>query len=148
MKKLLSVAYIGLLTFSAFAQPSERGKHSKFTANQIAELRTKKMTLHLDLTEDQQERIYQLHRELAIRHKEKRKKSMALQNIKEKPDKETMFKRANEKLDTQIVHQSKLKNILTKHQFETWKKSRKHRAKNLKKNRLKKHSRKKEKQHR
>lgn len=140
MKKLVLIA-IALVTINATAQEhrkelrdrehqmeNERGERGDrkemfkdFTAEEIATLQTKKMTLHLDLTSVQQTKIQALNLEQVKLRKEKmeaREKMMETQDAK--PSKEDRLKMMNEKLDHQIAAKQKLKSILTAEQFEKW----------------------------
>ena len=123
-----------LLTVGAFAQEHKKGhKKSDLTPDQIAELHTKKMTLGLELTETQQKKVFNLKKEHAIERESKRKERMALREKGEKPVKENSFERKNARLDKALAHQSEMKEILNDNQFETWKKSRMHKANKMKK---------------
>ena len=111
-----------LLGTAAIAQPPGRQggeRHQKaemikdMTAEQLAELRTKEMTLHLDLDENQQSRIYQLNLQLA----EQRKSEMEKREGKEKPTAQEMYEHRIAMLDQQIEMKKQLKEVLTQEQF-------------------------------
>ncbi|GEM_PF-854861 len=142
MKKLLSIALIGLLTFNAFAQTNKRGQdRSKMTADQIAELHTKKMVLQLELTADQQQKIFQLNKAQALQRQERRKERTAFGEKRQKRDSNMLFKHKNENLDALIAHQKEIKNVLNESQFETWKNTRNRKIhKHLKHKKMKGHS--------
>lgn len=131
MKKLLLIA-IAIITVNATAQERKRerqnqGEHERvqqfkdFSPEEVATLQTKKMTLHLDLTDAQQKQIQAILLEQAKARKlkmEARKKMH--EEGGEKPSKEDRFNRANEQLDSRIALKSKMKNILSTEQFEKW----------------------------
>ena len=134
MRKLVLVA-IALLALQATAQEKKREHQKKgpnekmdmlkdLTPEELATLQTKKMTLHLDLTEAQQEKIMVINLEQAklrkskMEARQKKKESEA----SEKPSKEDRLKMMNEKLDHQIEMKKKMKAILNSEQFEKWEK--------------------------
>ena len=112
-----------LICFTAFAQHPEKGRHRQgkpnverpdYSPEQIAELQTKKLTLMLDLSEAQQQKISQLELEIA-----KSRKSMKEERARgEKPSDEERFKKRSEMLDKQIAHMKSMKSILNKEQYE------------------------------
>ena len=92
------------------------------TPEQMATLKTKKMTLALDLSESQQKKIYNLSLKGAKDRKAKmeaRKETMKNNNGK-RPElsSDEKYKRANERLDQQIAMKKELSTILTKEQLE------------------------------
>ena len=131
MKKLLLIA-IALITVNATAQDGKRerqnkGEHERvqqfkdFSPEEVATLQTKKMTLHLDLTDAQQKQIQAIHLEQAKARKSKMETHKKMhEEGGEKPSKEDRFNRANEQLDSRIALKSKMKNILSTEQFEKW----------------------------
>ena len=139
MKHIVLIA-IALFTLNATAQKPEgpHGKHDKkerrdkfknFTAEEIATLQTKKMTLALDLSETQKNDIYSLNLEAAKDRKAKMKAREAQKGKEKKTElsKDERYQLANERLDKQIAHKKALKNILSKEQFEKWEQAQKHR---------------------
>lgn len=131
MKKLLLIA-IALITVNATAQERKRerqnkGEHERvqqfkdFSPEEVATLQTKKMTLHLDLTDAQQKQIQAIHLEQAKVRKSKMEAHKKMhEEGGEKPSKKDRFNRANEQLDSRIALKSKMKNILSTEQFEKW----------------------------
>jgi phosphatidate phosphatase PAH1 len=91
----------------------------EYTPDQIAEIKTKKMTLMLDLNETQQTKIMALELEAA----KARELKFSEKKSDEKPSDEERFKMQSERLDRQIAHKKSMKSILTKTQFEKWEKS-------------------------
>lgn len=143
MKRLAIIA-VALFALQMTAQEQKRGqKIMNLSAEEIATLQTKRMTLHLDLSESQQAKIYKLNLENATKRKammEARKAKKESGNAK-KPSKEERLAMINTKLDHQIAMKAKMKDILNDEQYAKWEKSqarRTHKAKNRKKRRGKK----------
>jgi hypothetical protein len=135
MKKLILIV-LALVTIQVSAQNRTQGERkgertekgqrmSDFTPEEMAQLQTKKMTLHLDLTQSQQKQIEKLNLENAKERKAKMEARQAqMRDGKgEKPSKEERLKIMNERLDKQIEMKGKLKKILTEDQLEKWEKS-------------------------
>jgi hypothetical protein len=134
MKNLLMIA-IALFTINATAQErknedqkgemKERMEMRKaMTPEETAKLQTKKMTLHLDLTEKQQVEVEKLFLAEATERKahmaelkEKREKSEG-----DKSSKEERLNMAHKGLDHQIEMKKKMKAILNADQFEKFEK--------------------------
>jgi hypothetical protein len=102
--------------------------------DEVATLETKKMTLDLDLTEGQQNEIYAIKLDQVNKRRTKtesrKAKKEGVQN--EKPSKEERFQHLNNRLDAQIAHKKKMKQILNTEQYQKWQKSH-----NMKSNRQK-----------
>jgi predicted lipase len=97
-------------------------KIEDFTPEEAATIKTKKMTLALDLTETQQKEIYKLNLEEAKERKEMvdaRRKMREEGKGKEIAD-EKHFERMNNQLDKQIELKQKMKNILNEEQYKKW----------------------------
>lgn len=133
MKKIivLALAFIGL---NAFAQEQTRNRHSgqdknemgrymrNLTPEQRATLHTKKMTLGLELSENQQKQIYALNLEQA-NHREARKATFkANKESGQKPNKDDWYNQMINRLDHKIAYKNKIKSILKSDQYELWKK--------------------------
>ncbi len=138
MKKLVVIA-IALASLQAIAQnhkgEQRKGEHKEnvhkfndFSPEQIAILQTKKMTLHLDLTEMQQREIQKINLANAIERKAKMetRKKMKESNASEKPSIEERFNMMSERLDNQIARKKQMQAILSKEQFEKLEKDVKH----------------------
>lgn len=137
MKKAMMIF---LLAFGAtiYAQPPGHKKdgprnemHQKMqelTPQQRAELKTKRMTLDLDLSPSQQSEILQLNLDLATQM-EKRKAERKKQG---EISANEMFERTSKMLDVKIATKKKLKSILTEAQFEKFEKSHVQRKKQMK----------------
>jgi len=104
------------------AQKERRQMMKDLTPEEMATLQTKKMTLHLDLTETQQQKIKALNLEEAkLRKAKMEERSEMKKNSESKPfTKEDKLKMMNEQLDRQIAMKQKMKNILNAEQYEKW----------------------------
>ena len=114
MKKVLTIL-IALVTFtiSAQDQKTEKRGHQDFTPEQRAELQTKRMTLQLDLTPDQQKKMQQLFLENA-------KNRPAKSANKAEFNKNKSYSDINAKMDRQIATKKKMKEILSEEQYVKW----------------------------
>ena len=149
MKKVLIWALV-LSTLSVTAQQRGRFQHGSdrqgkmammedLSPEQAATLKTKRMTLDLNLTESQQDKMYAIH----LKNAKNRQERMAeVDKQREegtwtKPSKEERFNLINEKLDKKIAHKKELKQILDKEQFERWETHarRAHKSKDMKRRR-------------
>jgi len=133
MKKLVSTALIALFMVSAIAQ-ERRGKQQKpeFTVDQIATIKTKKLTLLLDLNSQQQQQILVINKQKVAEHKAKKEARRAMKESDKKPTSDQLFERKNKHLDVMIAHKAEMKEILTAEQYETWVETRKKKGKKLK----------------
>ena len=129
MKKLILIA-IAFISINAMAQ--EKGSHQKgkqlfkdMSAEDIATLRTKQLTLDLNLNEVQQDEIYELELENSKARKAKReaRKTSEKQSEQKERTSEERFAAINAKLDAQIAHKNKMRSILDTSQFEKWERS-------------------------
>ena len=128
MKNLFLIA-LAFVTLQATAQDKKEShkkdrseRMSDFTPQEMAELQTKKMTLHLDLNDAQQQKIMALNLENAQDRKsmmENRKKMMENKESKE-ISKEDKLKIKNTMLDKQIATKKKMKDILDEKQYAKW----------------------------
>lgn len=135
MKKLVLIA-IAFVTLQATAQPQHRGDQKRgqrsierlqnFSAEELAEIQTKRMTLQLDLTDAQQQEVREL---LVAQNKARKEKLEAFKKareenqITERPSKEDRLENLNERLDNQIAMKRKMKEILSEEQYSRWEKS-------------------------
>jgi len=136
MKKGIVVLMV-MLSVTAFAQKGEkhrRGDMQQMTTAQMATLKTKKMTLALDLTKDQQAKIQALNLENAEHFKTKMEARKARRNNgeRDKPSADDRFERKNQQLDRMIAQQEKMKKILSEKQYERWEKMAHRQAKHRK----------------
>ncbi|WP_341214998.1 hypothetical protein [uncultured Wocania sp.] len=143
MKRLAIIA-VAFLALQATAQQKkersnnqERGqKMMNLSAEEMATLQTKKMTLHLDLTESQQAKIHKLNLENATKRKAMMETRKARKESGNTPSKEQRLAMMNTKLDHQIAMKAKMKDILNEEQYAKWEKAQANRM-NKSKNRKK-----------
>jgi hypothetical protein len=129
MKKIV-IILIALVTLQVTAQEKKKELHKEgqsermesLTPEEIATLHTKKMTLHLDLTEEQQTKIQALHLDEAKMRKAKMEERKAMKESEETKafTKEDKVKMMNERLDHQIATKQKMKSILNTEQYTKW----------------------------
>ncbi len=133
--KRLAVLLVLLTTIGAMGQRHEgnragKGMAKDLTPEQMATLHTKKLTLALDLTETQQDQVMVLNLEQAEDRKARRQEIKTKKESGEwqKPTTEQRFEMENARLDRQIAHQQRMKQVLTEEQYTTWKKLRLHKS--------------------
>ena len=132
MKKII-IILIALVTLQVTAQERKKEFHKEgqrermetmkdLTPEEMATLQTKKMTLHLDLTADQQKKIQALNLEQATIRKAKMEEHKAMKESGERKafTKEDKLKMMNDRLDHQIAMKQKMKNILNAEQYAKW----------------------------
>ena len=122
-----------IASFTAMAQDGfhhgPRHAEDPLTPEQVATLQTKRMTLALDLTKLQQEKIEKINLENARLRQEK------MEARKDDPNgkpgrtmtSEDRFALQNERLDQMIANKQKMKSILNQEQYEKWEKTMEHR---------------------
>jgi len=126
MKKVI-VLLLCMVGMTAIAQKGEnrhRGEMKNLTPEQIATLQTKKMTLALDLSPDQQSKIQAINLEKAKAHKVKMESRKATKESGEakKPTSEEHYAMQNARLDQMIAQKAQMKNILSADQYDKWQK--------------------------
>ena len=146
MKKLLIVA-LALFALQVTAQEKNDDKKESRKERmekrqdidpvEMAKLKTKKMTLALDLTEEQQIKVEKINKKNAESRKAQMASRKALKDADKKPTAEEKLKRENEKLDQQIATKKEMKNILTEEQYEKYSKMSKRRGKDGKHGKMK-----------
>ncbi|MDU8885617.1 Spy/CpxP family protein refolding chaperone [Yeosuana sp. MJ-SS3] len=131
MKNLFIIA-LALITIQVTAQEKQKEeykagkermyKRSPMNPEEAAIMQTKKMTLALDLTEEQQEKIQKINLENAKQRKAKIEahKSMKENAGFEKLTDEQKLELKNARLDKQIAHKKQMKEILTEEQYKKW----------------------------
>lgn len=125
MKNVLIIC-IALLGFNAIAQKKKATERKdrvemrqNLTAEQKAELKSKKMTLTLDLSEKQQQEVKQLFIKEANEResfKKDRKKRKELSETER-------FEKRTQMMDKLIAHKKEMKSILNEAQYAKWEKS-------------------------
>ncbi len=132
MKKIILILLV-LVSFIGVSQEHKptRKQVVDMTPEQMATLKTKKMTLALDLTDKQYNDVYTVNLEHAKIRKAKMAERKAIRDSgeKEEPTAELLYARKNEKLDNMIAHKRKMKNILSEEQYKKWEKM--HRRKGM-----------------
>ncbi|MFS4483875.1 hypothetical protein ACKGJY_12720 [Hyunsoonleella sp. 2307UL5-6] len=124
MKKLIMIAIaICTIQITTAQEPNnKRNAMANLTPEEVATLKTKKMVLHLDLNDAQQDDIYKINLEQA----KMRKTHMAERKARKqsgaagKPSKEERLAIANKRLDHQIEVKAKMKKILSDEQYAKW----------------------------
>ena len=136
MKKFITTVFIVLLTIGVFAQKGER-KHKKpnLTAEQIADLKTKKMVLSLDLSEKQEKQIYEINKQNAIERQQKMKERKAMKESGKELSSDQLYQLKSERLEKAIAKKAEMKTILNTEQYEKWEKMAKRKGHKMKRNR-------------
>ena len=133
MKNLVSIlVLVFAITFTTQAQKKRGNKHPKLTAEQHATLAIKKMTLALDLSDKQQKQIKPLIIAKMAEKKAAMEKRKTAKQKKEKPSADEIFAMKNKMLDNQILMKRKMKDILSKDQFEKFEKMKRGKNKMMK----------------
>ncbi|MDD7888181.1 hypothetical protein [Flavivirga sp. 57AJ16] len=130
MRKLIIIA-IALISIQAIAQTERRDrseraqKMNNLSAEEIATLKTKRMTLFLDLNESQQKEIQKINLENATLRKTMmaQYKARKANGTAQRPTKEERLKMENARLDHKIAMKAKMKSILNKEQYAKWEKA-------------------------
>ena len=109
--------------------PGKRGgeRMMNATPEEMAQMQTKRLTLALVLDDAQQKKVYNLELEQAKKFKTKMEERKAAKESGEKPTEEERKAMYGAMIDAQIAHQEKMQDILTKEQFDQWRKMRSHR---------------------
>ena len=131
MKKIVGMLVLVILvSTTSFAQKQHQKRtanKANFTAEQQAELMTKRLTLALDLTKAQASEVYDLALEKAQEQKEFRADRAKNRDLSD----DERFKRKSKRLDKQIAHKKEMKRILNDEQYEKWEKMRYKKRKNI-----------------
>ncbi|WP_299058658.1 hypothetical protein [uncultured Polaribacter sp.] len=123
MKNLVSIlVLVFAITFTTQAQKKKEYKRPKLTTEQHTNLAIKKMTLALDLSEQQQNEIKPILMEKMAERKAAMEKRKASKEDKKRPTADEMYAMQMQRLDNQIAMKSKMKSILNKEQFEKFEK--------------------------
>ena len=146
MKKFITlVVLITGVIFSTQAQKKKKDHKEKFTVAQQTELAVKKMTLQLDLSQDQQAKIKPILAEKYAFKKQLHEQRKKARENNEKPSLNEQFDTKNKMLDQKIAFKKEMKRILNNQQYERFEKmqARKEhgKKKRMKKGKHKKHQR-------
>lgn len=124
MKKLAILLVLLSSTITLAQRPSPRGQrgnmemYKNLSAEQIASLETKKLTLFLDLNPQQQSQV----KELNLQITNDRIAARDQQKNAEKLSPEQRFAKMEARLDQQIAVKNMFKEILNKEQYARWEK--------------------------
>lgn len=131
MKKImiLALVFISLNTFAQQKKGDSQRKDRKemrmqrtdLTPEQQATLLTKKMTLNLDLSENQQKEVYNLNIAQAKERQANREDFKKAKEAGQRPTEDERYNRMITQLDNQILFQNKMKSILKSEQYAVWK---------------------------
>ncbi|MDC7997525.1 hypothetical protein [Gilvibacter sediminis] len=133
MKNIL-ILMLALTTSAAFAQRGHRGPNPQhgpqaemlkdFSAEQLAQLETKKLTLALDLDADQQLAMLEVQTKIAQDKKAMMEAAKARKEADEikKLTSEQRFEKMDAALDKKIAIKAEIKSILNADQYEKWEK--------------------------
>ncbi|MEX0995504.1 MAG: hypothetical protein WDZ45_00485 [Flavobacteriaceae bacterium] len=122
--KTVCTLILALITTIGFSQEKEQRKEMRqkmmqerqdLSPEQKADLTTKRLTLHLDLTEAQQKEVHKLQLEM-ISEREKNKELR-----KAEAEEAGFYDKATARLDKRQEYQNKMKSILNESQYQTWK---------------------------
>ncbi|MGV6846226.1 MAG: hypothetical protein ACWA42_08900 [Lutibacter sp.] len=121
MKKLfISLVVVAFIGISATAQNQFKGKND-FTPEQRATLQAKKLALALNLNESQEDAVFKLQKQQAVK-RDAMRKAMQERRLKgTKLNSDERFQLEKNKLDNMEAHQKAMQNILTPEQFKEWK---------------------------
>ena len=127
MKTFVSILMMVIaVTFTANAQQNNNQKGAKnipeFSVEQHTKLALKKMTLELDLNQQQQNQIKPLMLAQATQRKATIEKMKAASANKQKSSADELFAMKNQQLDNQIAMKTKMKELLTNEQYEKFEK--------------------------
>ncbi|MBJ7880229.1 hypothetical protein [Gelidibacter salicanalis] len=127
MKKLVMIL-VAFATLQVSAQEQKREMRKdhaeskmQYSPEEMAQLRTKQMTLKLDLNDKQQKDVSVIFLEEA-KFRANKKAAMTKDKGEQSLSKEERLKMKNERLDRQIAMKKKMKTILSAEQYEKWEK--------------------------
>lgn len=131
--KTLIVITLALFTLNGVAQEKrKRGSQDDYkmelrkemTPEDIADLKAKKLTLRLDLTDAQQNEAHKIILKQSKSNQDLRKEHKTNGEKREKPSKDTFVKMQNHKLDQLIAMKREMKTILSPEQYAQFEKMR------------------------
>ena len=140
MKRIIAVILL-MTVFHIQAQEGQQDRRDErksprgqmmqdMSAEELATLKTKRMTLDLNLSESQKKDIYDINLKAAQEKKAKFAEREARKNDenREKPSKDEIYQNMNDRLDQQIAHKQSMRQILDDDQFKRWEKQGKRQA--------------------
>lgn len=121
MKKLALIALLLCSVYlTAQRREEKRDRMKDLNPEQMATLQTKRITLALDLNQNQQTEIKSFLLSNATDRQQKMEEHKAKKEDGSRPTKEERFAMQNERLDYMIAQKASMKKILTATQFEKW----------------------------
>ena len=120
MKTLLSSIFLALAMLGYSQHGPHHGGMKDMSAEQRASLETKKLTLALDLSKNQQQKIREIQLEHALKRDTKKEERGGERDVK--PNADERYAMMSSRLDDQIEMKAQMKEILGKEQFEKWEK--------------------------
>ncbi len=137
MRKIASIlvlVFAFTLTTQAQKQGRKKGRQEgpKLTIEQHTNLAVKKLTLALDLSNKQQNQVRPLISAQASIRKATMLKREENKDTDKRPTSDEIYEMKIKKLDNQIAFKSKMKDILSKEQFEKFSEMRKRKGKGMK----------------
>lgn len=153
MKHLIfTILFITTATAIHAQSAQTRRKAQEITPEQRAEIKSKKLALHLDLTEEQMQKVAlaekhhlsqgeALKTELHQKYQDNRREEGAGEAPEGKPRKRRQLPPEYQIkiLDLQLAHQKEMKKILNEKQFREWKEMQKHKKRATKNSHRDKH---------
>ena len=131
MKRIIFLMILSL-SLSLHAQHGKvHHQGNEYTPEQKAVLKTKIMALHLDLNEDQQEKLIEVNKKWAEKRAREREEFKAQFEGDERPDADTRYAHQLKMLDDQMAYQKEVEKILNKDQYASWKANQDKRIKGL-----------------
>lgn len=128
MKKIiLTFAIITGLVFSSTAQKKQmQHKKPEFTVEQQTTLAVKKLTIALDLTESQQEKMQPLVLVATTNKQKMMDERKGNEGKRPELSNDEIYAKMIAKMDQQISYQAAVKKVLNKEQYADWKKIQAH----------------------
>lgn len=123
MKRILALLVLAVaISFQTNAQERKRQHRQgeNLTAEQMATLESKKLTLGLDLTAAQEKQVFNLLEVQAQDRIEMRSQREEMRKNNERPSEEDKYNFKVAQLDKQIAFKAEMKKVLNDEQYEKW----------------------------
>jgi hypothetical protein len=129
-EKKLAFAVLICIAFTSTAQKHQK-KHQnpEFTIEQQSRLAVKKMTIALDLTKPQQEKMYPLLLVISTNKQNRMEEIGANESKRPELSSDELYAKRIKQMDQQISYQSRVKDVLNKDQYAQWHKIQAHKHK-------------------
>ena len=137
MKKIIGISIFALLiSVSSFSQQKRKNvqQGERLSTEQMATLQAKKMALHLDLNESQQNAVATLMQKQMEERKLQREALREKRQNGEKLTADEKFALRNDQLEWRLAHKNEMKKILSATQYEKWEKMNVDRRSNVRDN--------------